>query len=212
MPAGELKAGDLLHTHEGTWLPVESVTDNGEVANVHNICVADFHTYFVGGADWKLSVWAHNACTEAELAEIAKLKQKPPSPLSDGSRNLRDMLGFPVRHSKHETDGHLRKMRDIANEKILRVGGKSDDTIVLYNKTLRQADNPLAIVDRGVKPDVQVFKKTGDTWARVGFPVEVEAASANQAWTKEWWKALNVKNQTYANRPEEWYELYFYAV
>ena len=35
--------------------------DTGEYETVYNVRVADYHTYFVGAADWGFAVWAHNA-------------------------------------------------------------------------------------------------------------------------------------------------------
>jgi hypothetical protein len=60
-PAGLLKRGDLLSSHEGGWVAVEEAYDTGEYETVYNLRVADWHTYFVGGEDWGFSVWAHNA-------------------------------------------------------------------------------------------------------------------------------------------------------
>ena len=59
---GELQPGDVLRSHDGQWLPVEEVIDNGEQSVVYNLRVSDYHTYFVGSAEWGFSVWAHNAC------------------------------------------------------------------------------------------------------------------------------------------------------
>jgi len=60
--AKNLEEGDLLRSHEGQWLPVESVRDSGESAPVYNLRIADYHTYFVGSREWAFSVWAHNTC------------------------------------------------------------------------------------------------------------------------------------------------------
>jgi hypothetical protein len=59
--ARELKPGDRLCSHDGQCVPVEAVTDLGEVATVYNLRVAEYHTYFVGSREWGFSVWAHNA-------------------------------------------------------------------------------------------------------------------------------------------------------
>ncbi|HEY7152991.1 MAG TPA: Hint domain-containing protein [Gemmataceae bacterium] len=60
--AKELQAGDLLRSHDGQWVAVESVTEGEELAAVYNLRIAEHHTYFVGSRDWEFSVWAHNAC------------------------------------------------------------------------------------------------------------------------------------------------------
>src|SRR5205823_11799092 len=59
--AKELHHGDLLSSHDGRWFPVDGVGEGGEVTTVYNVRVADYHTYFVGCAEWGFSVWAHNA-------------------------------------------------------------------------------------------------------------------------------------------------------
>lgn len=61
IPACELLVGDLLSTHDGRWVPVEDLHDTGEYETLYNLRVRDFATYFVGGEEWRFSVWAHNA-------------------------------------------------------------------------------------------------------------------------------------------------------
>ena len=60
--ARELEPGDLLRSHDGQWVAVGKVYDNGEEEKVYNLRVADYHTYFVGSREWGFSVSAHNAC------------------------------------------------------------------------------------------------------------------------------------------------------
>lgn len=60
-PGGELKIGDLLASHDGTWWPVEDLLHTGAVEVVYNLRVADLHTYFVGSEVLDFSVWAHNS-------------------------------------------------------------------------------------------------------------------------------------------------------
>jgi hypothetical protein len=59
--AGEVRVGDQLSSHDGRWLRVEKLVATSAYEKVYNLRVAVFHTYFVGGADWGFSVWAHNA-------------------------------------------------------------------------------------------------------------------------------------------------------
>jgi hypothetical protein len=61
VPAGELQVGDLLVSSLGTLIPIESITSLNEITTVYNLRVADYHTYFVGGALWGWDVWVHNA-------------------------------------------------------------------------------------------------------------------------------------------------------
>jgi hypothetical protein len=79
VPARELAAGDTLLCEDGVWRCVDGVRDTGEWRTVYNLRVADYHTYFVGAAEWGFGVWAHNTCepvflhTGADaLAGIAK--------------------------------------------------------------------------------------------------------------------------------------------
>jgi len=67
--AGALRVGDMLRSHDGCWLPVEDVVDNGEVTTVYNLRVAEYHTYFVGSREWGFSAWAHNAYTKEDLTQ-----------------------------------------------------------------------------------------------------------------------------------------------
>jgi hypothetical protein len=60
LPASQLRVGDLLVGHDSRWVEVEDVLDTGEYERVYNLRVADYHTYFVGSAEWGFSVWAHN--------------------------------------------------------------------------------------------------------------------------------------------------------
>jgi hypothetical protein len=65
--AGELKPGDLLCSHDGATVRIDSVGDTGQVRTVYNLRVAEDHTYFVGTRAWGFSVWAHNAPTTAYI-------------------------------------------------------------------------------------------------------------------------------------------------
>jgi hypothetical protein len=61
LSAGLLEQGDLLRSHDGQWVPMEALTESGEVTTVYNLEVDEDHTYFVGDTSWAFSVWAHNA-------------------------------------------------------------------------------------------------------------------------------------------------------
>jgi hypothetical protein len=102
-PTFELKAGDLLQTHEGDWVSVEGVADSGEVATVYNLCVANHHTYFVGCEQWGFDVWAHNSqyATQQELAQ--DLERISPSRV-----RFRGMEVRATRKLDHLTEGQLR--------------------------------------------------------------------------------------------------------
>jgi len=57
----DLHPGDWILSASGDWIAVEEVYDTGDWVLVYNLRVADWHTYFVGDADWGWSAWAHNA-------------------------------------------------------------------------------------------------------------------------------------------------------
>lgn len=69
-----LKPGDKMRSHDGRTVEVEEVVDTGVQETVYNCRVADYHTYFVGSAEWRFSVWAHNAYLvgENEIGEMAR--------------------------------------------------------------------------------------------------------------------------------------------
>ncbi|VTR96996.1 polymorphic toxin-type HINT domain-containing protein [Tuwongella immobilis] len=60
-PVWELSIGDCLTTITGETVSVEGVHETNRRQTVYNLRVSNFHTYFVGCADWGFSVWAHNA-------------------------------------------------------------------------------------------------------------------------------------------------------
>ena len=68
--AKSLVSGDLLRSHDGQWVPVESTCDSGEIAPVYNMRVEEFHTYFVGSAEWGFSVWVHNTCKVVDTNKL----------------------------------------------------------------------------------------------------------------------------------------------
>ncbi|MEN6457301.1 MAG: hypothetical protein ABFC63_00005, partial [Thermoguttaceae bacterium] len=55
--------GDLLKSHDGRWVAVDSVSDTNEDVTVYNLRIEEYHTYFVGSDEWGFSVLSHNtAC------------------------------------------------------------------------------------------------------------------------------------------------------
>lgn len=67
--AGELEAGDTLLLADGTAMAVTAVADSTAEATVHNLTIADLHTYYVLVGDEP--VLAHN-CGETNLASNAR--------------------------------------------------------------------------------------------------------------------------------------------
>src|SRR4029077_8757509 len=68
--------GDLLSSHDGQWVALDAVRDDGGVETVYNLGVREFHTYFVGSRQWEFSVWAHNSCGTLSDAELYKYARK----------------------------------------------------------------------------------------------------------------------------------------
>ena len=85
----ELQIGDLLSSHDGQWVPVEGVGNSGEVTTVYNLRISDYHTYFVSGASWAFSVWAHNNSYDVEAAKalLKDAKKNGFSPIQGSGGN-----------------------------------------------------------------------------------------------------------------------------
>ncbi len=47
-------------THDGRWLKVDGLEGPKPSAPVYNMCVAEYHTYFIGHQIWGFAVWSHN--------------------------------------------------------------------------------------------------------------------------------------------------------
>jgi RHS repeat-associated protein len=62
VPAGQLRIGDLLVSHDEKVLALTDIHLTEGTETVYNVRVAEFSTYFVGCEEWGFSVWAHNAC------------------------------------------------------------------------------------------------------------------------------------------------------
>ncbi len=90
VPAGELKAGDKLVSHDGRLIEIASVCSTEAVATVYNLRVADHHTYFVGGSVWGWDVWVHNASRNYMLAVEEMLEE--------GSLSVQKAIKHPQHH------------------------------------------------------------------------------------------------------------------
>jgi hypothetical protein len=83
--AAALSAGDLLKSIDGSWTAVESLGDTNEDVAVYNLRIEEYHTYFVGSAEWGFSVWAHNAC-KIDIGQINSIQNE--TGLSDALREI----------------------------------------------------------------------------------------------------------------------------
>jgi hypothetical protein len=65
-------AGDHLLSHDGRWIVIEAVEADLPPCTLFNMSVSEYHTYFVGCAEWKFSVWSHNACGLEDVRSTVK--------------------------------------------------------------------------------------------------------------------------------------------
>jgi len=102
LPAGELRIGDVLVSHDGKWVVVEDLCDTGEWETVYNLRVADYHTYFVGSSEWGFSVWAHNACQVLSEPEREQLAARYRDSIQNGAEM--DWGGLSGRQQRYVKD------------------------------------------------------------------------------------------------------------
>jgi hypothetical protein len=69
VPAGELRPGDLLVSHDGQRVAVAELYDTGTYERVYNLAIRSFHTYFVCDETWPFSIWAHNRYKVSQSVE-----------------------------------------------------------------------------------------------------------------------------------------------
>ena len=90
--AGSLKAGDVLLDENGAAQTVQSVETKAEELTAYNLTVADFHTYFVKGAERGTdAVWVHNACDPADRPSSSRTPYPDNTPV-----NIKDKDGNPT--------------------------------------------------------------------------------------------------------------------
>ncbi len=87
--AHQLEAGDELRTHDGRWLKVGGFEGPKPSAPVYNMCVAEYHTYFIGDQLWGFAVWSHN---KPKIGPIAAARRAP-SQATSISRGRRPRTG-----------------------------------------------------------------------------------------------------------------------
>ncbi|MGX1630941.1 polymorphic toxin-type HINT domain-containing protein, partial [Streptomyces albidoflavus] len=80
LDAGQLQPGQWLHTSAGTWVQITAVSSTTQRATVHNLTVADVHTYYaVAGA---APVLVHN-CGGSQPGHSELCKCDPEKPRSE---------------------------------------------------------------------------------------------------------------------------------
>jgi hypothetical protein len=66
--AGELKIDDQLISHQNEIVIVEKIQLTDQIETVYNLCVSEYHTYFVGCQEWELS---RQSCKESYSVAFA---------------------------------------------------------------------------------------------------------------------------------------------
>lgn len=113
-----LRVGDELVTSAKTVVIVDSIADELELQTVHNIEVADFHTYFVGNSN----IYVHNAdCGKIEI-KFGNAGGNSARWVIDKSGNLLEVSGKLVEDFGGAAKGNLRSLAEEA-EQVL--AGKS---------------------------------------------------------------------------------------
>jgi hypothetical protein len=77
VPAGDLAVGQWLRTSAGTWVQITATRAWTERATVHNLTVADIHTYHVSTGD--AFVLVHNDVDPYEVGTYDDLKRRSKS-------------------------------------------------------------------------------------------------------------------------------------
>jgi uncharacterized repeat protein (TIGR01451 family) len=118
--AGELRVGDLLSSHDGRWVAVEDLLDTGEYETVHNLRVADHHTYFVGANEWGFSAWAHNQCNHYGLAD--------PATTADGERFVQRAQYWQRQIPKEHRGGVVVAVTEVDGREIVTLYANAGNT------------------------------------------------------------------------------------
>jgi Pretoxin HINT domain len=94
--AQQLEAGDELRALDGRWLKVDGLEGPKASETVYNMCVAEYHTYFIGDQIWGFAVWSHNmgACNGS----------------GDGAPNRRRIGKFLDGDDVAEASGHAKEV------------------------------------------------------------------------------------------------------
>jgi hypothetical protein len=129
--AGSLEAGQWLRTSAGTWVQVSAVAKRAAETKVHNLTVADFHSYYVVAGGTPVLVHNDLPCKEG--------------PVSYGGTDL-SQLAFDHRMQNRVLPGQNVAVFELDNGELISTanipGGDHSEEII--DKYLR---------DRGVDPD-----------------------------------------------------------
>lgn len=119
-PAGALREGMKLDSLDGPPVIVDSIRSTVDSITVHNLRVAESHTYFVGENSWGWSVWAHNYGNDDESTETTNAVVQPASDAIYIYVNLGGTSGAQ-NFDAQAVNKLLRKMLDDADLKEVRI-------------------------------------------------------------------------------------------
>lgn len=146
------------------WLQVDSVASTGVCSTVYNIRVVDWHTYFVGGANWGFAVWVHNSYTSKSAASRF------------GDRSWKNL----IEGQAHGTNAHkIRTYRE-----AIRMAKSGQYKRVYINKALSTASGKQ--VNSLLRPDVTGVRPGGlMDMIEVPHPRQTEALMWDKMWGME---------------------------
>jgi hypothetical protein len=109
--AHQLEAGDELRAHDGRWLKVDGLEGPKASETVYNMCVADYHTYFIGDQIWGFAVWSHNMGLCSKTGKTAPNKQVKDLPSLDSTGKVHGELPRPKDLGNYSAQD-LRNLKD----------------------------------------------------------------------------------------------------
>ncbi|MGW0433683.1 polymorphic toxin-type HINT domain-containing protein [Micromonospora sp. NPDC003197] len=124
--ATDLQPGQWLQTSAGTYVQIAAVQRWTQTARVHNLTVADIHTYYVFAGN--APVLVHNCGKDQGVYEFPDM-HNPGKTYVGKSINLTNRLGYHLRK------GRLASMDDV---KITHVCGCEDDVFVAEHLRIQQ--------------------------------------------------------------------------
>jgi hypothetical protein len=158
-----LRSGDVLVGHDRQRVRVESVRDTGEYGTVYNLRVRDWHTYFVGTAEWGWDAWAHNAgCTPEQAAErISLLRGLLFDDNIPKSARHREAIHAEIAYLETFTNGNFQTAQHVQNTR------NGPVTRTVYKNTVNFDGGVPPLVDASVEASVAARLKNGYTNKRL---------------------------------------------
>jgi hypothetical protein len=117
--AHQFEPGDQLRTRDGRWLEVERIDGPMPSAPVYNMCVQEYHTYFVGHQIWGFAAWSHNACLQRGRrsgrpnAPNAPSRQAADLPSLDSTGKVHGLLPHPDDFGQYQPDELAQLQREL---------------------------------------------------------------------------------------------------